>query len=359
MTKGKVIRYSVELLILLVLIAAYFIYFQPREPVDYPGTWIRTPGPRGSVARTLLWVSGSSHLLAGSKVADAEGGIGVYDPKEIRWEYPQTGLESNHAVVDLERVGEEIWAPYFASRTSPGGILVSRDEGQSWGAHVVIPEKPDPRCLAVAGKDKDTVLLGTVEKGVLRSKDHGKTWSESNTGLTNLRIQTLCVNPEDPQIVLAGTLNGMYASDDAGKSWHLSNKGLPQDYSLVVCLAADPHHRDRFLAVVRDGRARGFVYRSKNAGKSWHVVMTGLPVAVQPRSIAYHPGKKNVIYVGTVHDGVFRTDDGGKYWSSMSKGLPLEKSFMIIHSLSCPETPADMLFAGTDVDGSVWEYRFK
>ncbi len=41
--------------------------------------------------------------------------------------------------------------------------------------------------------------------GVMKSVDSGLTWALINAGIENLSVGSLLVNPEDPNIILAGT----------------------------------------------------------------------------------------------------------------------------------------------------------
>src|SRR5262245_64270299 len=50
----------------------------------------------------------------------------------------------------------------------------------------------------------------------------GATWTEVNTGLGNLDIRSLAVDPANPSTVYAGTGNGVFKSTDGGATWHHS-----------------------------------------------------------------------------------------------------------------------------------------
>lgn len=356
MTKGRIIRYVLEIGILGGLITAYFLVFQPREPVEYPGHWIQTPGPEGIATRCMFWDSKSDRILSGSRISADGGGLGIYQIRNMNWVYPKTNLKKDQTVVDIAPVGGNLWALCFSNAEIPGGILVSSNIGRTWEGEIGIPDGVDPRCLVVFG---DGVLLGTVSHGVLRSRDEGATWAESNRGLANLKIQSLCLDPHQKQKILAGTLSGIYSSGDGGLTWKLSSAGLPEDNALVVGIHADRFNRDRFYAIVRNNRGQGFIFRSKNGGRSWRTCMRGLPEGVQPRSMEFYPRQPGVIFAGTVHDGVYRSDDGGGFWSPMNKGLPLDKNFIIVHCLKFGLSVREVLFAGTDLNGTVWEYRFE
>jgi hypothetical protein len=50
-------------------------------------------------------------------------------------------------------------------------------------------------------------------------------WKAVNTGLTNMEIRSLAIDPARPTIVYAGTQNGLFKSLDGGTTWRSS--GLP------------------------------------------------------------------------------------------------------------------------------------
>jgi hypothetical protein len=55
--------------------------------------------------------------------------------------------------------------------------------------------------------------------GVYKSKDGGASWSAMNTGLTDLNVTALAIDPSTPTILYAGTEVGVFkyeASADSG-----------------------------------------------------------------------------------------------------------------------------------------------
>ena len=82
-----------------------------------------------------------------------------------------------------------------------------------------------------------TLYAGTAG-GVFKSSDGGESWAAANTGLTNLSVQALAINPTTPATLYAGTGGGVFRSTDSGGTWAAFNMGLP---SLnVSALALDP-----------------------------------------------------------------------------------------------------------------------
>ena len=74
--------------------------------------------------------------------------------------------------------------------------------------------------------------------GVFKSTDAGGTWAAANTGLTNLIVHALAIDPTAPATLYAGTYSGgVFKSTDAGGTWAAVNAGLP--YLPVQALALD------------------------------------------------------------------------------------------------------------------------
>ncbi|MBN1551912.1 hypothetical protein JW979_10600 [bacterium] len=366
MNQSKTVKILAEIAILAVLVGvlvflgtSYFRSNVPASSITYPGSWIRTPGPGGKEIRSLLWLDNEKMLLAGGRVGKDFDGIGVYSPQNIEWERPATGLELEQTVVDIKTVGDQIWSVFFANQSNPGGLLISEDHGLSWSQPITISGNIDPRCIEIISESKSTVLLGSVKEGIYRSEDYGKTWQRSDTGLKNFHIQCLCQDPFDISNILAGTIEGLYQSSDSGHTWKEIKNGLPTNTALTVDIEADPVNKGMFTALVRDKKGMSYVLQSSNSGGSWHQRMTGLPADVQVRSICYHPTVSNRIFIGTVHDGVYRSDNGGEQWSPMNTNLPITVNYIIVHALAFRTSPPERLYAGTDLDGSVWEYQFE
>lgn len=96
---------------------------------------------------------------------------------------------------------------------SVGGLF--RKDTQGWQA--VPLRKPSPTLSAFAATpDGKTLLASSLEDGVFRSEDGGKTWTAWNMGLFDLRVLSLVVHENK---VYAGTETGLYVSCNDAKSW--------------------------------------------------------------------------------------------------------------------------------------------
>lgn len=75
------------------------------------------------------------------------------------------------------------------------------------------------------------ILLATDRAGVLASNNGGATFTASNTGISNRKVEALLVDRKNPKIVYAGVVNdkqfgGVFVSHDGGRQWTHIGKGL-------------------------------------------------------------------------------------------------------------------------------------
>jgi hypothetical protein len=138
---------------------------------------------------------------------------------------------------------------------------------------------------------------------MFKSTNAGGSWNPVNTGLTDLRVSVLAIDPQNSQIVYAGTLGGgMFKSANAGGSWSPACTGLTD--LIVLALAIDPQNPQILYA----GTYQGGVFRSANAGGVWSPVNTGL-TNLGVLALAIDSQNPQTLYAGTNGSGVFRLLD--------------------------------------------------
>ena len=70
------------------------------------------------------------------------------------------------------------------------------------------------------GDGSDTILAGSYESGIFRSRDSGTNWESSNDDLSAPSLRTLQPDPTVPGAILAGTEPARgYRTTDGGASW--------------------------------------------------------------------------------------------------------------------------------------------
>ena len=153
-----------------------------------------------------------------------------------------------------------------------GGVLRSLDAGHNWEAIPLPSPPPVVTCLAVSPDiEQDGYLFaGTMEDGIFRSPDRGRSWHSWNFGLLDLRCLALAASPAfaEDETLFAATETALYRSTNGGRAWR--ETGLPLEASPVLSLALSPAFRAD--GVLFAGTDAGQFQRSRDRGRTWEVL---------------------------------------------------------------------------------------
>ena len=191
--------------------------------------------------------------------------------------------------------------------------------------------------------DYGTVYVGAKKNGVgsyglWKSVDFGNHFTKI---LNEIQVSEIFVNPVESQIILIGTLNGIYKSIDGGNSW--VNKLLLANEVYEIrrdskgnCYAATEQgfyksiddgenwvlqgdtYRYRGLAIASDDTlycGRNYdgigVWKSTDKGANW----TQIKALANPLwNIAVDWWYPNILYYSSYTDGLYKSIDGGYNW---------------------------------------------
>jgi hypothetical protein len=254
-----------------------------------------------------------------------------------------------------------------------GGIWRSTDAGVTWTAVGDQNASLAMGSIAFAPSTPGTVYAGTGEQasigfdiyygaGVLKSIDHGQTWTQTCTvagptcpfigpynnvspfgffTLGGTRISYVAVNPSNPQLLLVaaqtqfaeGTTEGLYCSNDGGGTW---SNILPDEMATFAGFASPT------VAFVALGNPFGSspgaphgngIYKSTNANScaaTFTQLTTGLPaqstMGRMDLGISPNYASDNTVYASiadggassTTNLGVWVTNNGGTTWTQTS-----------------------------------------
>jgi photosystem II stability/assembly factor-like uncharacterized protein len=226
------------------------------------------------------------------------------------------------------------------------GVYRSTDGGESWehrgldetqqiSAVRVHPTNPDVAFVAAMGH-----AFGTnKERGVYRTLDGGKTWTQVLFVNDSTGAADLAIDPTNPRVLYAsmwyfrrspwgmrsgGGRSGLWKSTDGGDSWTdiSANPGMPATALGRIGVAVSPANPRRVYASVEApdsaGAPRGGIFRSDDAGATWERVSGDQRWQVRAwyySTVTADPQDENTVYVNNL--STWRSVDGGKTWTSM------------------------------------------
>lgn len=170
-----------------------------------------------------------------------------------------SGAEYSDTLLYIEgsqRSKGEIWVG-----TDDGLVQMTRDGGASW--HNVTPPgvpkyarvetaAPSPLVAGTAYVSADDHRMGDYAPYAFVTHDYGKTWTKIVTGLPRDQyVRTIRPDIRNPQLVYAGTENGLWISYDGGAHWKNFRNNLPE--VSVRDIRLQPQFDD--IAIATHGRA--------------------------------------------------------------------------------------------------------
>ena len=155
--------------------------------------------------------------------------------------------------------------------------------------------------------------------GVFQRAAKGGDWKHV---LGSAEAYTVFVHPANPEIVFAGTNDGVWRSSDRGATFKKAD--FPDAKKQVWCFMVDSRDPKKMLA----GASPIDVYRSDDTGVSWRKLPTPKmpehckgPFSSRVMRFAQHPTKPNEIFAALEINGVMHSTDGGESWKDCSAGL--------------------------------------
>jgi photosystem II stability/assembly factor-like uncharacterized protein len=283
---------------------------------------------------------------------------------ELKWRSIGPSMQGGR-VVDIKAPLDNPKRLFVAFAT--GGLHVTEDEGMTWSSLFDQESAFGIGAIAVS-RDGNTVWLGSGEPnsqrtsyagtGVFKSVDGGKTWL--NMGLPESHhIGQILIDPRDENTVYVAAIGhlysqnperGVYKTTDGGKTWTQILK--VDEFTGAIDLVMNPRNPNVILASMwdRDRRAWNFresgsgsgVYRTTNGGRSWSRVQ-GLPVgeAAGRTGLALCESKPNVVYAFVDNQG----DDPD--WEIEDERLPSgrlsARRFLRLNDETLSNVPSDTL----------------
>jgi photosystem II stability/assembly factor-like uncharacterized protein len=181
-----------------------------------------------------------------------------------------------------------------------GNVLRSADGGDTWAYAELGQPVPLVSVLAIAPDfdSKDLLLAGTLDDGIMRSTNRGRTWQRWNFGLLDAHINALTFAPDGS--ILAGTESGVFRSTNDGRAWR--EVDFPMDLAPVISLGSAG---DAIFA----GTEENGLHRSIDGGHTWTKLA---PDLLQGAVIQIFADRSGLLAV--LEDGIYFSADQGESW---------------------------------------------
>ena len=264
------------------------------------------------------------------------------------WQRLSEGL-SRVRVMNLA-IDPQLPANVFAG-TLADGVYKSPDGGRRW-----LPRNAGIQKGTISANVNELafdpidsrILYAATTVGVFQTKDAGQSWTERMRGMTEINfIVALAVDPIRPNILYAGTSGGVYRSVDGADHWTKINTGLVPDDAKLASMALGVN---RLLIdqanpdVVYAGTTQG-VFKTLNKGEAWARLAAELG-ELYVSSLVLEPGNRQHLYMGT-GKGIFQSRDGGQTWRATNAGL----DNLNIRAIALDSRDSRVLYVGTNGRG--------
>lgn len=216
------------------------------------------------------------------------------------------------------------------------GVYRSTDAGLTWqhlgldgtlhiGRIRLHPSDPGVAYVAALGN----LWAPSRDRGVYKTVDGGRTWTQSLTIDTLTGVVDLVMDPTDPNTLYAaayqrlrttwgfnggGPGSGIYKTMDGGATWRRLHNGLPDGDIGRIGLAIARTNGHIVMATVEHA-SRGGTYRSEDGGESWARVSPENPRPMYYSHIYIDPTTDQRVWI--LAEPILKSENGGRTWRRM------------------------------------------
>ena len=273
--------------------------------------------------------------------------------------------------IDPNHPDNVIWVgtgeTWTRNSTSVGdGLYKSTDGGNNW-KKMGFDDSERISSIQIDPKNSDIVYVGVLghlwgdydKRGVYKTTDGGKTWTNILKGTSDTGVSDLVMDPKNPNILYAalwqfrrtpwsfnsgGINSALYKTTNGGKTWTKIHNGFPKGQLGRIAFAVAPTDTNRLYAVIESENAKNNgLYVSNDAGSSWKRTNGDFGITVRPfyfGRLVVSPKDKNVVAKAGFNGSMSK--DGGKTF----KGFGSLHSD--IHDIIFDKDNPDRMYFATD-----------
>ncbi len=302
------------------------------SPSERGATWIPI-GPDGGDVRSLAADPATPGRVY---LGTAGGALYRSENSGLTWRRLTPGFPRRNQTLDELVVGPSgvLLVGFWDAHSRSGGVAVSTDSGKTFRFGL---EGESVRAIRVAPSNPNVVIAGSLN-GVFASSDGGGTWRRitplDHDELRN--VESIAIDPRDPRVIYVGTWHLPWKTTDFGATWESVPRGMIED-SDVFTLTLDRRNPDRILATACSG-----IYRTGDGAGQWSRVR-GMPFGSRrARAFAQDIERPDTFYAGTTQ-GLWVSSDDTVGWR------PATALDVVVNALV--SLPGGFVLAGTEGAG--------
>ncbi|MFH1321217.1 MAG: PKD domain-containing protein [Bacteroidota bacterium] len=229
----------------------------------------------------------------------------------------------NPDIIYIATGDADAWDTYSA------GILKSTDGGLTWNTTGYSPSIAQNQVISklIINPDNPEILIAATSDGIIKTINNGDDWIITQAGY----FRDIKFNPANPAFVYAASSNKIYRSIDGADSFYeITTTGITSSEVSRIALAVTNDNPGVIYALCSNYSDDGFhsLHKSSDAGVSWTQVTGPSPLnllgwdisgtddggqAWYDLALAVSPVNENEVYVGGIN--VWRSTNGGSSWS--------------------------------------------
>jgi photosystem II stability/assembly factor-like uncharacterized protein len=183
--------------------------------------------------------------------------------------------------------------------------------------------------IAIDPKDPQTIYAGTWHLP-WKTTDGGEKWANIKQGIIeDSDVFSILVDPQTPQTVYASACSGIYKSENGGGQFR-KVEGIPSSARRTRVLMQDPNHLDTVFAGTTEG-----LFRSDDGGKIW-IRTTRDDLIIN--DVFIDPADSRKVLLATDRGGVLASDDGGDTFKPANSGFSARQITSLVQDRSHPAT---------------------
>lgn len=266
-------------------------------------------GGAGQEATSFLHIHGLGVDSAGTLYVATHGGL-VKAAGEGRWIYASADRNDHMGFSLHPGAGVMYRSGHSPARPSLG--VESSLDGTRWTHLADVADPPvDFHAMAVSFADAKTLWgWDSGGRGAFASTDGGTNWTRLQLQGIEAQLYVLA-GPAQANLVLAGTISGLYRSADGGSAWRRV-QGLGEGWAIAI--GPDPKDARHWMVFAQRG-----MKATTDGGTTWSDAGGGLPEDAQITSLAISPLDADVAYAADA-SRIFQTKDAGTTWTMVRGG---------------------------------------